>query len=165
VPNSVTEILTILITAANTLGILFIALKKWKPEVKKLEAEGDKTEAEVDSEIVAAANVNLAGAELSAKMLTQRIAELREDLENEKKARRDDAEYFRRRFRDAEREARDYRQWAARLAKQVIEAGKVPVAFVPSTDVDSEKLRAVTDGDAKRDEVEKRIEQERKETQ
>jgi uncharacterized membrane protein YgaE (UPF0421/DUF939 family) len=159
--NNLIAILTTIITAVNTLGILYIALQKYKPEVKKLEAESEKTEAEVDSEIVAAANVNLAGAEVSTRMLLQRLQELKEDLENEKKARRDDAEYFRRRFREAERDARDYRQWAARLAKQVIEAGKVPVAFVPSTEGDSEKLRAVSDDDLKRDEKEARIEQER----
>lgn len=155
-------IITTVITAINTLGILYIALKKWKPEVKKLEAEGEKTEAEVDSEIVAAANVNLAGAEISAKMLIQRIAELREDLDNEKKARREDAAYFRRRFREAEREARDYRNWAAQLSKQVIEAGKIPIPFAPSPFDDSEKLRAVTSEEKKRDEQEARIEQERK---
>lgn len=159
--NNITELITILVTAANTLGILYIALKKWKPEVKKLEAEGEKTEAEVDSEIVQAANVNLAGAEISSKMLIQRIAELREDLENEKKARRDDAAYFRRRFREAEREARDYRNWAAQLAKQVIELGKTPIPFSPSPLDDSEKLRAVSE--QKRDESEERLKQEGKE--
>ncbi len=158
------EWFTGLLVLVNSAQIIYQAWKRFKPEIKKLEAESDRSEAEADSEIVNAANVNLAGAELSARMLTQRIVELRQDLENEKKARREDAEYFRRRFREAERDARDYRTWAARLAKQVIEAGKIPIAFVPSIDGDSEKLRSISEDDRKRDEKEDMIEENRIET-
>jgi hypothetical protein len=123
-------------TLVNSFWLIYSAWKKQKPEVKKLEIEAD-------SEIVGAANLNLEGAKISAQMLLDRINELKTELDKEKKARleeqeiserqrRDDAEYFRRRIRDLERESRDYRSWAAKLVKQVVEAGKVPVPFVPS---------------------------------
>lgn len=119
-------ILAAVTTFINVLAILFFSWKKNKPEVKKLEAEGD-------SEIVDAAHSNLEGAQLVSTMLRGQIDELKKDLETEKKSRREDADYFRRRIKDIEAEARDYRLWAARLAKQVIEAGKVPVPFISST--------------------------------
>lgn len=112
-------------TAVNIGFIIFFNWKKNTPEVKKLEVEGD-------SGLVSAANVNLEGAKISSEMLIDRIEELKNDLAAEKRARRDDAEYFRRRIKDIEKEARDYRLWAARLAKQVIEVGKVPVPFISS---------------------------------
>jgi hypothetical protein len=53
------------------------------------------------------------------------------------KSRKDDVEYFRRRIRDLERESRDYRNWAAKLVKQLVDAGQIPVPFVPTvTDSD-----------------------------
>lgn len=121
----------------NTLGILYLSFRKLKPEVKKLELEGD-------SEIVDAAHVNLEGAVLSSSMLKERIDELKKDLDSEKKARREDLEYFRRRVKDIEKEARDYRLWAARLAKQVIEAGKVPVPFITSLNDTDPLITAIT---------------------
>jgi hypothetical protein len=65
-------------------------------------------------------------------MLVQRIEELKQDIASERAARKQDAEYFRRRIKDIEKESRDNRLWAARLAKQVIEAGKTPVPFISS---------------------------------
>ena len=88
-----------------------------------------------------AAHTNMEGAVLSNSMLMNRIDELQKDLGIEKKARRDDADYFRRRIKDIEKEARDYRLWAARLAKQVIEAGKMPTPFISSL-YDSDPLIA-----------------------
>lgn len=116
--------------------------KKNKPEIKKLEMEGD-------SELVEAANTSLEGAKISAAILLDRINELRQELNDEKtdrkeefnrerQARNDDAEYFRRRIKELDREARDYRLWAAQLVKQVVEAGKIPIPFTPSIS-DSER--------------------------
>jgi uncharacterized protein involved in exopolysaccharide biosynthesis len=144
---SLTEILTALGVLANTVWIIYSSWKRNKPEVKKLEIEAD-------SEIVDAANLNLEGAKISAQMLLDRINELKGELDTEKansrarieqlktsgaeeiarieKSRKTDADYFRRRIKDLERESRDYRSWAAKLVKQVVEAGKVPVPFVPS---------------------------------
>lgn len=141
--REIVEILVSIAAIGNTTWIVYKSWKELRPGIKKIETETEKLDVEVDSEIVSAAHINLEGAEISTNLLMQRIRELREDLENEKKARRDDAEYFRRRFREAEREARDYRQWAARLAKQVIDAGIVPVAFIPSSDTDSDKVASV----------------------
>lgn len=130
-----TEIIAIissLVAGVNTIVLLYFTSKKNKPEVKKLEVEGE-------SEIVDAAHVNLEGAQISQQMLVSRIDELKRDLESEKKARQEDAIYFKRRIKEIDREARDYRLWAARLAKQVIEAGKVPVPFISSLN-DSDPL-------------------------
>lgn len=120
------NIITTLIAVANAAWIIYSSWKKNKPEVKKLEAEGD-------SEIVEAANANLEGAKISGEMLLSRINELKADLDAEKQLRKADAEYFSRRLKEAEREARDYRVWAAKLARQVIESGKIPEAFTPFT--------------------------------
>ena len=119
------EIITILTAVANTAWIIWSSWKKNKPEVKKLELEGD-------SEIVEAANANLEGAKISGEMLLSRINELKADLESEKQLRKADADYFRRRLVESDREARDYRTWAAKLAKQVIESGRIPAPFIPS---------------------------------
>jgi len=124
--------------------MVYSAYKKHKPEIKKIEVE-------VDSEIVDAANLNLEGAKVSAQMLLDRINELKVDLEAEKKSRkeeqetnerirRDDIEYFRRRIKDLERESRDYRSWAAKLVKQVVESGQIPVPFLPSTSDSDTKI-------------------------
>lgn len=119
------------------------AWKELRPGIKKIEADTEKTDAEVESELSHAAQVTAEGATVSGKLLMDRIRELREDLENEKKARREDAAYFRRRFREAEKEARDYRLWAAQLAKQVIEAGKIPVPFSASPTESEQGIPAV----------------------
>ena len=126
------ETLTILVAIANSVWILWSSWKKNKHEVKKLEHESEKTDAEVETEFANAAQILGQGAKISVEVLLGSIVQLRADIENEKKARKDDAEYFKRRFREAEREARDYRAWAAKLARQVIEAGKIPAPFLPS---------------------------------
>jgi len=129
------ELIEIIIGLATVINSLWITYKAWKelrPGIKKTETETEKTEAEIESEFAQAAETTAKGATVSSQLLMDRIKELREDLENEKKARREDAAYFRRRFREAEREARDYRLWAAKLVKQVVEAGKIPAEFVMS---------------------------------
>ena len=139
--HDLTEVVTVVVTGINTLALVYLAFRKLKPEVKKMSVD-------TDSEIVDAANQNLEGAKISAGMLLDRINELKRELDEEKaarkqeqilneKLRRDDAEYFRRRIRDLEREGRDYRSWAANLARQVVQAGLIPAPFIPSlTDSD-----------------------------
>lgn len=121
----VEQIVLAIATLVNTIMLVYQLSRKIKPEVKKLELEGD-------AELVDAAHLNLESAEVSTKLLMNRIDELKKAVEEERKARQDDANYFRRRIRELDREARDYRLWAARLAKQVIEAGKQPLPFIPS---------------------------------
>ena len=129
---------TSVITAINAGWIIYSSWKKNKPEVKKLEADAD-------SEIVEAANANLEGAKISGEMLLSRINELKADLDAEKKLRKADAEYFRRRLAECSREAADYRIWSAKLAKQVIEAGKIPASFVPSTGESERGIPTITE--------------------
>lgn len=114
----------------------WLALKKGKPEVKKLELEGE-------SEIVDAAHLNLESAQLSTRMLMDRIEELKRDIDAEKKARQEDRLYFTRRVKEIDREARDLRNWAAKLAKQVIEAGKVPAPFISSSEDSDPLIQAI----------------------
>jgi hypothetical protein len=156
--NEIATLITTIITAVNTAAIVYFAWMRNKPEIKKLDAEGD-------SEFAEATNLNLEGAKISAQMLLDRINELKGELDTEKKlrkeelaysegrrkeelanleseysekfdrmerARRDDVEYFRRRIKDLERESRDYRSWAAKLSKQVVDAKLIPVPFVPT---------------------------------
>lgn len=132
------ELLVILGTALNTFWLTYKAWKELRPGLKKIEADTEKTDAEVESELASAAETTAKGATVSSQLLMERIRELREDLENEKKARREDAAYFRRRFREAEKESRDYRNWAAQLAQQVIKLGGIPTTFTPSV-TDSEQ--------------------------
>lgn len=137
------ELLVVIATAVNTLWLTYKAWKELRPGIKKIETDTEKVDAEVESEYAAAQKTTLEGATVSSTLLMQRIKELREDLENEKKARREDAAYFRRRFREAEREARDYRLWAAKLVKQVVEAGKIPAEFVISPSDSEQGIPAV----------------------
>lgn len=136
------EYLTAIISAISALvsamgaGITaFIVIRKIGPEVKKIEAEED-------SEIADAAHTTLEGARISSTMLIDRIDDLKLQLENERTARKADAEYFRRRIRELERESRDYRLWAAKLVRQVVEAGRQPAPF-ESTITDSDPLLSV----------------------
>jgi len=142
-----TQIITALVTLANAAWIIYSSWKKSKPEVKKLEIDAD-------SEIVEAANANLEGAKISAEMLLSRINELRADLDSaraqidaEKALRKSDREYFQRRLTESENEARSYRIWASKLAKQVIEAGRIPVAFLPSSGDSERGITTITDKD------------------
>lgn len=138
--HEIVEIITVLITLLNASAIVYFSLKKLKPEVKHLDVEAD-------ADLVGAANLNLEGAKISAQMLLDRINELKSELDTERKSRReeqeanerlrrDDLEYFRRRIRDMERESRDYRAWASKLVKQLVDAGHIPVSFVPTIDSD-----------------------------
>lgn len=136
----------LIISVLNGLGILYMTWLRNKPRVKKMDVEAD--------------NLSLEGAKISTEFLVDRLNELREELElekaarkrelkeerdarkeelnAEKAARKKESDYFRRRIRDADREARDYRQWAAKLVKQVVEAGKIPVPFIPTPPDDSD---------------------------
>jgi len=134
--NEIVLLLGGIVAAANTGFLIYFAWKKIKPEVKKIENEGD-------SEIVDAANLNLEGAKISAQMLLDRINELKGELDAERKVRKEDAEYFRRRIKDLDRESRDYRSWAAKLVKQVVEAGKIPAPFIPSWGESDSNVTAV----------------------
>lgn len=144
------ELLIGLATVGNTVWITYKAWRELRPGIKKIETDTEKTDAEIESEIASAAETTAKGATVSSELLMQRIRELREDLnnakedlENEKRSRREDAAYFRRRFREAEREARDYRLWAAKLVKQVVEAGKVPAEFIPSSGDSEQDIPAI----------------------
>lgn len=158
--NNLERWVPLIITALNGLSLIYFAWKRNQPEVKKLDAEADL-------ENVETANVNLEGARVSGQLLMERINDLKKELEaeralrkeelqteraaraaelqTERDARKKEGEYLRRRIKEAEREARDYRQWAARLVKQVVEAGKVPSAFIPGINGDSETdISAIT---------------------
>jgi len=146
-PNELVTLLGGIIAAINAASLVYFAWKRLKPEVKKMEID-------VESDIAELENLRMEGAKISAQMLLDRInelkgeldmerklrkegmaqaeAEFREKYESLEKRRRDDAEYFRRRIKDLERDNRDYKNWAAKLIKQVVEAGKIPVPFVPS---------------------------------
>jgi uncharacterized protein YoxC len=144
--NTILIWISSILAAINSVQIIVAAWRKLKPEIKKLETE-------TESEAVETSNLSLEGAKTSATILLDRINELKKDLEDEKKARKeeisrltqqraDDAEYFGRRIKELAKESSDYRLWAAQLAKQVIEAGKIPVPFVPSTS-DSDRIQAI----------------------
>ena len=113
----------------NIIIISWQAWKKSKPEIRKLDAETEVGEAEADLHAIE-------GAKISMEMLQQTVIKLQKDIEAEKEARKKDNEYFRRRIREMDRENREYRQWAARLVKQVISAGLIPVPFETISDSD-----------------------------
>lgn len=166
--NTVTALVSALVALASTGVTLYLSLKKFKPEVKKLEVE-------VDSELVEASNLNLEGAKISAQMLLDRINELKGELDAERrlrresieqaekshkesmmameksykdsimaleKARKDDADYFRRRIKELDKELRAYRVWAGTLSKQVAEAGLVPAPLLLGIDSDT-KIQSI----------------------
>jgi hypothetical protein len=138
--------LTWIASILNTVWLLYAAWKKFKPELKKMDTEGD-----IDI---------LKGAEISNQMLVDRINEMKAqreadvaiwkgelqqerearkaELAAEKEARKKESDYLRRRIKEAEREARDYRSWAAKLVKQVVNSGQIPAEFVLSLPEDSE---------------------------
>jgi len=113
----------------NIVILSWIAFKKSGKEIKKLE---DESQHEIGEAVESVANAS----KITVETLMARITALEADLTAEKEARKRDIEYLRRRLRDAEQESRDYRSWAAQLARQVIEAGKQPVPFIPSADTD-----------------------------
>jgi hypothetical protein len=145
--NELVTIIAAIVSALNAGFLAWLAFKKLKPELKK-------SEAEAEIEAIEASNLSLEGSKTSVQLLLDRVNEQKsemdamkknhkeemERLENSckeeiarlEKLRSEDAEYFKRRIKDLDKEARDYRSWAAKLVKQVVEAGKVPVAFLPS---------------------------------
>jgi hypothetical protein len=113
----------------NIVILSWIAIKRSGKEIKKLD---DESQHEIGEAVESVANAS----KVTVETLMVRITQLEADLISEKEARKRDIEYLRRRLRDAEQESRDYRSWAAQLARQVIEAGKQPVPFIPSVDTD-----------------------------
>lgn len=113
----------------NIIILSWIALKRSGKEIKKLESEEQH---DLGDAVESVANAS----KTTVESLMARVTQLEADLMSEKEARKRDIEYLRRRLRDAEQESRDYRSWAAQLARQVIEAGKQPVPFIPSVDTD-----------------------------
>ncbi len=131
--ESMGEIITAIATLVNILAIIYFSLTKNRGEVKKLEAEGE-------SEIVDAAQVNLEGAKLVTTMLKEQIDDLRKELEKEKARREDNTKYFESKIKEIETELRSYRSYASRLAAQVIEAGKIPEPLILDFDDDNDTL-------------------------
>lgn len=121
----------------NVLILTWIAIKRFPSELKKLDVEGGVGESEEDLN-------TLEGAKISLEMLQLTIVKLQKDVDAEKENRKKDNEYFRRRIREMDRENREYRTWAARLVKQVINAGLIPIAFEPIQESDP-SLEPVTD--------------------
>lgn len=167
--NEVILILSGIVGILNAAMLVYAGWKRLKPEVKKLENETEMQEAEV-------ARLNLQSAEISTQMLINRINELKTELEAERsarkrelaeqkeamqtkldaetEARRKESEYLRRRIKEAEREARDYRLWAAKLVKQVVESNKIPVPFVPISLEDSDTGMAAISATMKENQAE-----------
>lgn len=129
----------------NASWLIVQGWKRLKPEVKKMETDADLDilEGAAKSQQMLIDRINDLQSQLNLERearkadLQQERAARQAELETERAARTKSEEYLRRRIREAEREARDYRQWAAKLVKQVVEAGKVPAAFIPSSE-DSE---------------------------
>lgn len=121
--SEIAELISAIFAAINIVGIIWFTLTKNKGEVKKLEAQGD-------SEIVDAAQVNLQGAKLVTTMLKEQIDDLRRELEHEKVKREEETERFERRIKEIEAQLRSYMNYASRLAAQVIEAGKIPEPLI-----------------------------------
>lgn len=126
-------ILALVVPSVNTIYIIWASIKKNKSEVKKLSAEGD-------SEIAEGAKTLVEGAEISVKTLLNRIEELQKALDAEKASRQEDQKYFRRRFNELDGELRAYRNWTANLSRQVIEAGKIPAPYIPSSGDTDQKI-------------------------
>ncbi len=156
--NELITILGGLISLINAAFLIYFAAKRNKPEVKKLEGEaeselqeatnlnleGAKISAqmlldrinELKGELETERSLRKEGMALAEKSHNDSMEAMKkvnsEAIMSLEKARKEDREYFRRRIRDLERDIRDYRNWAAKLNKQVVEAGKIPVPFIPS---------------------------------
>lgn len=140
-----------ILSALNGGFLLYSAWKKLKPEVKKMDTEADldSIEAAAKSQQLLVDRINeleeLITEERNHRKqeLEQERANWRAELEAEKEARKRDKEYFQRRFLEADGEARAYRRWAAALVKQVVEAGKVPAAFIPFSDESQQGITTI----------------------
>lgn len=143
---SINEIIGIAGAVGALINIIVISWQAWKkskPEIRKIEKEADTEDAELHK-------ASIEGAQLSMAMLEHRLNDLQSDLSREKQARKDDYDYFRRRIRELDRENREYRSWASRLAKQVISAGLIPVAFEPIVGETDPALTAIKDDKEKK---------------
>ena len=146
-----------LLAIINACILAYAAWKKLKPEIKKMDSETDLDvlEGAAKSQQMLIDRINDLQMQLTAERdvrqseLQQernaRLADLKAEkearlaeLKAEKEARRKESDYLRRRIKEAEREARDYRLWAAKLVKQVVESGKIPAAFIPSLAEDTD---------------------------
>lgn len=141
--NEIIALVTSVGALISSLVIAIISWRKWKPEVKKLEGEEQ-------SEIGEAAESVASGAKSVVEGLQVRVTQLEAQLKAEQESRKRDTEYLRRRIRDAEQESRDYRNWAAQLARQVIQAGGQPVPFLPTEDTET-GLSAASKPDPKKE--------------
>ena len=134
--------------------LLYTGYKKFKPEVKKLEGEVelDSIEAAAKSQQLLTDRINELQGQLSAERqarildLEQEREARKAELEAERQARKKESDYLRLRIKDAEREARDYRKWAAQLVKQIVQAGLIPSPFVPSTDESDPSIAPISGG-------------------
>ena len=136
-PNELIGIAGALGALVNIGIIAWQSLKRSKYEIKKLDNEGDVDFTEASLHTVE-------GAKISMELLQMTVEKLQKDLEAEKESRKKDTEYFRRRVREMDKENREYRTWAAKLVKQVIGAGLIPVPFEPIQESDP-SLLAVTE--------------------
>lgn len=167
--NEVILILSGLAGVINAFMLIVAAWRKLKPEVKKMENEADSENVEAANlnlegakistqmlvdrinelrgELATERKLRTEGMEFSERRRSEEVKALEAEYSSRisalEKARREDVEYFRRRIKDLERESRDYRTWAARLVKQVVEAGKIPHAFTPTFGDSDVNLQAV----------------------
>jgi hypothetical protein len=122
-------LITAIAALTNIGAIAWQAWKKTKPEIRKIEAEGE-------SELSDANKATAEASQINSNLLMNRIEELKVAIDAEKEMRKQDRIYFNRRIRELDRELHDYRNWAAQLAKQVIELKGTPSPFVLSLDTD-----------------------------
>lgn len=148
---NIKELTPLLISIFNAIIAAYVLLYRNKREGRKLEVDSE-------SELI---ERTLKSAGLSNQMLIERIDELKNDLEEEREARRleleqeradrdaaiaterearkKEVERLRTKLNDSERENRDLRKWSAQLVKQIVEDAKlVPVPFIPSPPDDSD---------------------------
>lgn len=154
--NELLTILTSILVLFNTAQVITAAWRKLKPEVKKLqsEAESELQEAtnlnlegakisaqmlldrinELKGELDTEKRLRKEGMAMAEKSHSESIEAMKKSHTDSiialEKSRKEDREYFRRRIKEIDRELRAYRSYSAKLSKQVIEAGRIPVALV-----------------------------------
>jgi predicted RNase H-like nuclease (RuvC/YqgF family) len=167
--NELLTIITGILVAINSWQVILAAYKKLKPEVKKMEGEAESELQEATnlnlegakiSGLILLDRINELKIDLAAEKqmrregmeqaeirrkeeITRLEADYNERFNKVEKARKEDVAYFRRRIKDLEREARDYRSWAAKLNKQIVDAKLIPVPFIPTMNESDESITAV----------------------
>lgn len=155
-PSELVTIIGGIIAALNAASLVYFAWKKNKPEVKKMEGEaeselqeaanlnleGAKISAqmlldrinELKGELDTERKLRKEGMELAEKSHQDSIDAMKKShldaIAALEKARKEDRIYFVRRIKELDKELRAYRSYAAKLSKQVIEAGKIPTALI-----------------------------------